>query len=88
LGGNWDNLGRPPNPKSVYFLGRHRATTGYGHLIVTGSHLIAGAPEAPVRRELANCIAAALKPESGGYAPIRRNPCSRDHARAAMIAHE
>jgi hypothetical protein len=60
--------GCPPDPNLFISWEGIAPPPATVNLIVTGSHLITGAPEALIRKELANCIATALKPESGGYA--------------------
>jgi hypothetical protein len=66
--------GCPPNPNLFISWEGIAPPPATINLIVTGSHLITGAPAALIRKELANCIATALKPESGGYADSHSIP--------------
>jgi hypothetical protein len=66
--------GCPPNPNLFISWEDIAPPPATVNLIVAGSHFITGAPEALIRKELANCIAAALKPESGGYADSHAIP--------------
>jgi hypothetical protein len=60
--------GCPPNPNLSIFWDGIEPSPATVNLIVTAGHFITGAPAARIKKELVNCIATALKPESGEFA--------------------
>jgi hypothetical protein len=66
--------GCPPNPNLFISWEGISPPPATVNLIVASSHVLTGASEALIRKELSNCIATALKPESGGYADSHEIP--------------
>jgi hypothetical protein len=66
--------GCPPNPNLFISWEGISPPPATVNLIVASSHVLTGASETLIRKELANCIATALKPEAGGYADSHAIP--------------